>query len=82
MWKANLNAAVNSTPFFITNFENGCVVGATVTGCVFILDAGEGSLKATYDINDAVFSSPVVYEKNILIGSRDNFLYCLKLTGE
>ncbi|KAK6173896.1 hypothetical protein SNE40_017271 [Patella caerulea] len=67
----------------IENSDNSmfnCVVTISTNGDLSILDLITGNVKGVYKLPGEVFSSPVVVGNRVLIGCRDNFLYCLQIT--
>ena len=53
------------------------VFALSSVGSLYILDFYSGVLLAFYSLPGEVFSSPVVFDNQILIGCRDNYLYSL-----
>lgn len=59
----------------------GTLVGvASTDGTVWILDGGDGRLLASFALDGELFSSPVVLGRSLVVGCRNDFVYCLKLT--
>lgn len=67
---------------------DGSVVGrkgtlvalASTDGTVWILDGRDGQMLALFTLPGELFSSPVVYGRSLVVGCRNDFVYCLKLT--
>ncbi|XP_061593066.1 beta-alanine-activating enzyme [Cololabis saira] len=83
-WTFQTTGKVYSTPCV---FDGSCVgrrgtlVGlASTDGTVWILDALNGQTLASHDVPGELFSSPVVWEKSLVIGCRNDYVYCLSLT--
>lgn len=53
---------------------------ASTDGTVWILDGHSGQMLASHTLPGELFSSPVVYEQSLVIGCRNDYVYCLKLT--
>ncbi len=49
--------------------------------CLYSITADKGKVSWTYNTDGAIYSSPAVYEKNILFGSEDGFIYSLEDTS-
>ena len=89
LWRSSLGSPVYSSPFVVTfpliahGETGGVVFVANTKGLVCALDFVSGRLLASVLLPGEVFSSPVCYPVSdggclVLIGCRDNFLYCLK----
>ncbi|CAF4747100.1 unnamed protein product [Rotaria socialis] len=77
-WKCLFSSMIYGSPFV---YDNGrmVVVGST-DGCLRILNTQSGEIVCETKIDgNGLFSSPVVYLDFILVGSRDDYLYCYKL---
>ena len=65
---------------FVHNDGKWIVVGST-DGCLRILDSETGGLLSeTIVEGEGLFSSPVCYRDLVVVGSRDDYLYCYRLT--
>ncbi|XP_023127577.2 beta-alanine-activating enzyme isoform X2 [Amphiprion ocellaris] len=63
--------------------RTGALVGlASTDGTVWILDGQNGQMLASFVLPGELFSSPVVWEQSLVIGCRNDYVYCLKLTVE
>ncbi|XP_049810862.1 beta-alanine-activating enzyme isoform X3 [Schistocerca nitens] len=82
LWTTKLDSPVYATPFpFSTvNSKVDFVAVASTSGALCILQAKSGELLYTKNIGCELFSSPVVCGGVLVIGSRDDYLYCYKLT--
>ena len=56
-----------------------CVVIATTRGTIYLLGCSNGKIMKTFSLPGEVFSSPVVVFRDIVIGCRNNYLYCVTL---
>lgn len=79
-WKLEVDAAVYSTPFTFNNKFGIYVASVTISGHIYVSDAKNGKIILAYSIDEPVFSSPVVYRDNLIVGCRDNYLYCFKFS--
>jgi len=55
------------------------VAASCTTGVVYILDMSTGESLARYGLPGQVFSSPVVVNDRLIVGCRDNNVYCLTI---
>lgn len=53
---------------------------ASTDGSVWILDGQDGQTVASLALPGELFSSPVVWGRSLVIGCRNDRVYCLKLT--
>ncbi|KAF7994894.1 hypothetical protein HCN44_004366 [Aphidius gifuensis] len=74
-FKINCDSSIISTPWVDDNF----ITTVSINGDVKILNFKNGQVLKTYSINADVYSSPVFYKNNIVIGSRDNNLWLLSV---
>ena len=73
--KEDVNTSkVNNT---VPGIEESYLVVASTNGDLFILSANQGNCLAEYHLPGEVFSSPVTMNDKIIIGCRDDNVYCL-----
>ena len=64
---------------FVTNHGRIVIVGST-DGCLRLLNIQTGEMICETQIDgNGLFSSPVCYRNFLLVGSRDDHLYCYRL---
>ncbi|XP_032707132.1 beta-alanine-activating enzyme isoform X3 [Lontra canadensis] len=83
-WKFETTSRVYATPFAFRRQEGSSEVllaAASTDGKLWILDSKHGQLQSAYELPGEVFSSPVVWESMLIIGCRNNYVYCLDLLG-
>ncbi|XP_028300188.1 beta-alanine-activating enzyme isoform X2 [Gouania willdenowi] len=84
VWVFETTGKVYSTPCVFDGSavgRSGDLVGvASTDGTVWILDGGDGHVLASHTLSGELFSSPVVWEDSLIVGCRNDFVYCLKLT--
>lgn len=82
-WKIKLDSAIGSCPFIgsliLPQGELAICCCCTINGNVFILDLTMGRTLATTRLPGEIFSSPLIVGDRIVIGCRDNNVYCLKV---
>ncbi|XP_054458423.1 beta-alanine-activating enzyme [Anoplopoma fimbria] len=84
VWTFQTTGKVYSSPCVF----DGSVAGRTGTlvalastdGAVWILDGLDGRMLASLRLPGELFSSPVVHERSLVVGCRNDFVYCLNLT--
>ncbi|XP_055290700.1 beta-alanine-activating enzyme isoform X3 [Moschus berezovskii] len=84
-WKFETTSRVYSTPFVFRNHNHNnemLLAAASTDGKLWILESKSGQLKSVYELPGEVFSSPVVWESMLIIGCRNNYVYCLDLLGD
>ncbi|CAK6956090.1 beta-alanine-activating enzyme [Scomber scombrus] len=63
--------------------RRGILVGlASTDGTIWILDVEDGQMLASFTLPGELFSSPVVWKQSLIIGCRNDYVYCLKLTAK
>uniref|UniRef100_A0A6P8HHV0 Beta-alanine-activating enzyme-like isoform X1 n=1 Tax=Actinia tenebrosa TaxID=6105 RepID=A0A6P8HHV0_ACTTE len=55
------------------------VVVCSIQGTIYCLSLDEGHLVSSWSFPGQVFSSPILVGNDILVGCRDDFLYCLTI---
>uniref|UniRef100_A0A8D0NSE9 Beta-alanine-activating enzyme n=2 Tax=Sus scrofa TaxID=9823 RepID=A0A8D0NSE9_PIG len=81
-WKFQTTSTVYSTPFAFRNHtcsSEAWLAAASTDGKLWILESENGNLQRVYQLPGEVFSSPVVWESMLVIGCRNNYVYCLDL---
>ncbi|XP_020746308.2 beta-alanine-activating enzyme isoform X5 [Odocoileus virginianus] len=84
-WKFETTSRVYSTPFVFRNHNHTnemLLAAASTDGKLWILESKSGQLQSVYELPGEVFSSPVVWESMLIIGCRNNYVYCLDLLGD
>ncbi|XP_074132248.1 beta-alanine-activating enzyme isoform X1 [Sminthopsis crassicaudata] len=81
-WKFEATASIYATPFTFYNLNlssDMLLAAASTDGKLWILDAKTGQLQTVHKLPGEVFSSPVVWESMLVVGCRDDYVYCLDL---
>lgn len=78
-WKFKTDSSIRSTSseIVIESFER--IVSFSSKGNVFINSWMDGALLNTFKINGEIFSTPKIHQNSIVVGSRNNFIYCLDM---
>nr|XP_033800622.1 beta-alanine-activating enzyme isoform X2 [Geotrypetes seraphini] len=82
LWKFETSAKVYATPCIFCFHGMGssaCMAAASTDGKLWILDAQNGLLRSVYELPGEVFSSPVVCGTRLIVGCRNDYIYCLDL---
>ncbi|XP_073501541.1 beta-alanine-activating enzyme isoform X2 [Phyllobates terribilis] len=82
LWRYKTSSRVYSTPFTFPNPHSGnteLLAVASTDGNLWILDAHSGLLVSQYALAGEIFSSPVVYGHQLVVGCRNNYVYCFDL---
>ncbi|XP_008280210.1 beta-alanine-activating enzyme [Stegastes partitus] len=86
VWTFQTKGKVYSSPCVFDGSaagRTGALVGlASTDGTVWILDGQNGQMLASLALPGELFSSPVAWEQSLVIGCRNDYVYCLKLTAE
>ena len=91
-WKTGMKSEVFSIPCLcdiqIHNPDNltslvpsylVCLCVCSTTGYIYMLDAANGGVLGTYKLSQDIFSSPVVVGDHIVVGCRDDNVYCIQV---
>lgn len=81
-WKFETTSRVYATPFAFHNHNCNSemlLAAASTDGKLWILESESGQLRSVYELPGEVFSSPVIWESMLIIGCRNNYIYCLDL---
>ncbi|KAM6206308.1 beta-alanine-activating enzyme isoform 3-T4 [Sarcoramphus papa] len=82
LWKFEATSSVYGTPFIFQSddLKNKILLAAVSTdGKVWILNAKSGTAEGVDKLPGEVFSSPVVWGTKLVVGCRNDYVYCLDL---
>nr|XP_003221627.2 PREDICTED: acyl-CoA synthetase family member 4 isoform X1 [Anolis carolinensis]XP_016849521.1 PREDICTED: acyl-CoA synthetase family member 4 isoform X1 [Anolis carolinensis] len=82
MWKFKTTSTVYATPFVFQSQAFGgkpFLAVVSTDGRIWILNAKTGLIEGSGKLPGEVFSSPVVCGTRILVGCRNNYVYCMDL---
>ncbi|XP_054488650.2 beta-alanine-activating enzyme isoform X1 [Agelaius phoeniceus] len=82
LWKFEATSSVYGTPFVFQSddLNNKILLAAVSTdGRVWILNAKSGTAEGVDKLPGEVFSSPVVWGTKLVVGCRNDYVYCLDL---
>ncbi|NWX99483.1 ACSF4 enzyme, partial [Nothoprocta ornata] len=82
LWKFEATSSVYGTPFVFQSddLKNKILLAAVSTdGKVWILNAKSGTAEGADKLPGEIFSSPVVWGTKLVVGCRNDYVYCLDL---
>ena len=95
-WSVLVDGPVYSTPCIATSSLEFCrandlppndipgslrvVIALSTKGTLYELDITDGHILKTFALDGEVFSSPVIVGNKVVVGCRDDYLYCLELS--
>ncbi|MCJ8743563.1 hypothetical protein PDJAM_G00095550 [Pangasius djambal] len=84
LWRFQTTGKVYSSPFVFDGAPWGIrtlVAVASTDGTLWVLDGEQGTLKASFFLPGELFSSPIAWGHTIVVGCRNDYVYCLELTS-
>ncbi|XP_053113285.1 beta-alanine-activating enzyme isoform X2 [Hemicordylus capensis] len=82
LWKFETTSTVYATPFVFHshNLEDKTLLAVVSTdGKIWILNTTTGLIEGAEKLPGEVFSSPIVWGSMLIVGCRNNYVYCLDL---
>ncbi|XP_040274754.1 beta-alanine-activating enzyme isoform X1 [Bufo bufo] len=82
LWRYRTSSPVYATPLTFPNPHTGnteLLAVPSTDGKLWILDAHSGLLILQHALDGEIFSSPVVYGSRLVVGCRNNLVYCFDL---
>lgn len=79
--QSSVTKSISSRSEF-TNFSSQVTNSVAVCaskGVLYILDLASGTVRGKFQFPGELFSSPCVVGDRLIVGCRDNFVYCIKL---
>ncbi|TSN30201.1 Acyl-CoA synthetase family member 4 [Bagarius yarrelli] len=83
LWRFQTTGKVYSSPFVFDGSPWGIrtlVAIASTDGTLWVLNGEQGTLEASFSLPGELFSSPVVWGHAIVVGCRNDYLYCLEIS--
>ncbi|GFQ92084.1 beta-alanine-activating enzyme [Trichonephila clavata] len=81
VWKFCGDSPIYSTPFAFQWKQSKYIAVASVSGVLYVLDQTHGEVKHSWKCSGEIFSSPAVLNNFLVIGCRDNNVYCFNLSN-
>ncbi|XP_051930080.1 beta-alanine-activating enzyme isoform X1 [Hippocampus zosterae] len=80
LWTFQTAGKVFASPCAFDSGMRGELVGvASTDGTVYVLDARNGLVLCSRTLPGELFSSPVVCRRSLVVGCRNDFVYCLQI---
>lgn len=79
IWKRGTDSSIRSTPVIWKRNDEEFILNVTTAGSLEVIACATGQMMRNWIIDGPVFSSPVIWQQNLIVGSRNNFLYCFGL---
>lgn len=79
--KVQFDAEISTSAYVYKNDDITVIVAACNAGIVYVINLKALVVMKTIRLPNEIFSSPVVFEKKLYIGCRDNYLYCIDLSA-
>lgn len=79
VWHILSSASIRSSVVFIQREPNLLAAIFSSDGVVKVINCDNGKLIRQRRINGDVFSTPILHNGRLFVGSRNNFLYCIDL---
>jgi acyl-CoA synthetase len=77
LWRAEFTNPIYSSPF-----ATSLIICSDTAGHLRVMELDSGRLLAQTRLDGEVFSSPVMVNQLVVVGCRDNHLYCFELVNE
>lgn len=80
-WKTKLNSEIYSisTINHVTSHMTDVLCTCTTSGNIYLLCPISGHVLSDHTLLGQVFSSPILYDSHIVVGCRDDRVYCLSI---
>lgn len=76
LWRIQFTSPVYSSPF-----PGSLIICSDTNGYLRVVELSNGRQLAETRLGGQVFSSPVLVEQSIVVGCRDDYLYCFRLSN-
>lgn len=78
VWSAELKSQIYGTPRLVTIKSCDFAVSCATNGQINFVKLSDGIIEHTHKLPGEIFSTPVIVDKMLFVGCRDNYLYCIK----
>ncbi|KAK9509313.1 hypothetical protein O3M35_006657 [Rhynocoris fuscipes] len=79
LWKRQVDSNVIATPTLIPTSKSYFVITVSCKGVLYLINLTDGHILNEFKLPNHVYSSPAVLNDKIVLGCRDDNVYCLKL---
>lgn len=78
-WSIQLDSNIIATPTVVTTDQNTFIVVATCKGIIYLVNFDKRQIVKEFKLSGEIFSSPAVLNNKIIVGCRDDHVYCLSI---
>ena len=78
VWCLELQSQIYGTPRMAVIDSENFVISCTTDGTINFVKLSNGTIEHTHKLLGEIFSTPVIVDRKLFVGCRDNFLYCLE----
>lgn len=78
VFSTELQSQIYGTPRLTSINSENFIVSCTTNGFVNFVKLSDGEIEHSYKLPGEIFSTPVINDRFLFVGCRDNFMYCLK----
>ena len=76
IWTTHLKSVIFATPFV---FYDQYIIVSTTAGNIYLIDGKDGSKIASVSLPAEIFSTPIVVNRTLYCGCRDDFVYAFRI---
>lgn len=77
--KVKVASEISASAFVYSELNNTFIVASCNAGIIYVIDFKTRGIVKELRLPDEIFSSPVVSERKLFVGCRDNYLYCINI---
>lgn len=78
VWSSELQSQIYGTPRLISINSENYIISCATDGNINFVNLSSGAIEHTHKLQGEIFSTPVIVDRMVFVGCRDNFLYCLQ----
>ncbi|CRL01498.1 CLUMA_CG014304, isoform A [Clunio marinus] len=76
-WSVELQSQIYGSPRKLEINNEIFIVSCTTNGFINFINLSNGDIEHSFKLPGEIFSTPVIHDKTLFVGCRDNFLYCI-----
>lgn len=77
-WSTELQSQIYGTPRLVTINSEDFVVSCATSGFINFVKFSNGKIEHVLKLTGEIFSTPLIYERKLFVGCRDNLLYVIQ----
>lgn len=77
-WSVELPSHIFGTPKLAKINSENFVISAATGGQINFIKLSDGKVEHSHKLPGEIFSTPVIFERKLFVGCRDDFLYCIQ----